>query len=238
MAFSSFSSTQNYITLNSNPFLPPTPGPNDFCWYLFRTSDISGSNIYNAATSSYNTSVIVGSPTFSSSSVIDTSGNYIKLPSVNLYTSTGFTFSCWTKISSSSQTSSCTIIAIGNTNSDTLVHSYVYTNASNVVLNCACGSGSGVATSAYTAATLWDNNWHFHAITLVSGSGACKIYYDGVQILSPSNIGFSNVSLISSLAYLPWNNWYLNGATSDVRMYNSCLTANQITGLFNNGRHT
>ena len=237
MAFSSFSSFQNYICKNSNPFIPPTPSSGDLCWYLFRNTDISGSNIYNYASSTYNSSVIVGSPSFSSSSVIDTSGNYIKLPSVNLYASTGFTFSCWTKISSS-QSSSCTIVAIGNTSGDTLVHSYVYNSSTNVVLNCACGSGGGVQTSAYMATTLWDNNWHFHAITLVSGSGACKIYYDGTQILTPTNLGFSNVSLVSSLAYLPWGPWYMNGASSDVRMYNSCLTANQITGLFNAGRST
>ena len=221
----------------------PLPNSSDICWYKFKTSDITGSSVYDWVTSSIISSVLVGSPSNSNSSIILGTNKYINLPTVNLspIPPNGFTISIWVNISTS-QASPCTIFCVGNNNSynNGIPYSIIYASASNCYLTTVIGGGGtgGAQSASFPATHFFDGNWHLHTLSIPFATGLnAQAYYDGVLWGSPnkSSLGLESTSTLGILA---WGPWYINGSFSDLRMYNYALSATQVGALFTAGRIT
>ncbi len=112
-------------------------------------------------------------------------------------------------------------------------------------INCGVDS-NGIWIGGYTSAAVNDGRWHFIACTLSEANGnpitpsAIAAYADGVIVpMSTAQIG-SATSPISGLGpaiigyHQAWNN-YFNGQISNVQIYNTSLSSNEINLLYREG---
>ena len=220
----------------------PLPTSTDICWYKFKTSDVTGSSVYNWATSSTVSSVLYGSPVATNGLITLGTGKYINLPTVNLspIPPNGFTISMWINISTS-EAGNCTMFCVGNNNSynNGIPYSIIYASSSNCYLTTVIGGGGtgGAQSASYPATHCFDGNWHLHTLVLPFGGSVAKCYYDGVLWGSPNISALANEST-STAGLLAWGPWYINAGFSDIRMYNTALSVAQVGSLFTTGRIT
>ncbi len=112
-------------------------------------------------------------------------------------------------------------------------------------VNCGVDS-NGIWIGGYTSATVNDGNWHFVVCTLSATPGSAIVtsslnaYVDGSPApMSATQIG-SATAPINGLGpsvigyHAAWNN-YFSGQISNVQVYNTSLTSNQIQLLYQEG---
>lgn len=123
-------------------------------------------------------------------------------------------------------------LASGGGNS--LCNIYFYRN--NSVIWCACSSSNVTTPTTWEAAT-----WHM--LTITCDGTTAKIYLDGGYIASTTpgsstpnvNFAIGNRSGAST-GESGYSSYFMNGKISDVRMYATCLSANDVAELYNMGR--
>ena len=96
--------------------------------------------------------------------------------------------------------------------------------------------GVNYQTGVHTDVNYWDGHWHHVVFTIESGFQ--KIYFDGVEVGSASNVGFLATSdeplLIGTCSSY---NRYYEGAIDDVRFYDRALSADEVAEIARNGNH-
>ncbi len=94
--------------------------------------------------------------------------------------------------------------------------------------------GIDYQTGVYTDVEYWDNQWHHLAYVIKSGEQ--KIYYDGIEVGSSSNVGVFDLSdntdpiRIGAAYFEPTDDYtkYYNGLIDDVQLYNRSLSRAEI----------
>ena len=123
---------------------------------------------------------------------------------------------------------------IANGGSNALCNIYFHGN--NSVIWCVCGSSNVTTPTTWGAAT-----WHM--LTITCDGTTAKIYLDGEytasttpgSLIQNTNFAIGNRSGIST-GESGYSSYFMNGKISDVRMYATCLSANDVAELYNMGR--
>ncbi|WIB64211.1 signal peptidase I [Curtobacterium sp. MCBD17_040] len=161
--------------------------------------------------------------------VTSTSTTKITAPSV-------FTVEAWIRTS----TAAGKVIGFGNsqTGSSSAYDRQLYINSAGAVSFSVYNSGNITLTSTKTVT---DGRWH-HVVGTMSSSGMV-LYVDGVSVATNTNtaaepdsgwwrIGYDN---LSGWQNAPTSNYY-KGDLDDVAVYNSALSAAQVSALYSAGR--
>ena len=83
-----------------------------------------------------------------------------------------------------------------------------------------------------------NNTWH-HVVGTVSSTGDMKIYLDGTQTGSQTGAPARNMTQsVLSGVYLDGNQQFFSGEISKIQVYDTVLTATDVTDLYNAGSGT
>lgn len=97
------------------------------------------------------------------------------------------------------------------------------------------GPGGG-SINAWGTAVVGLNNWHMVTSVYFNDTGKLKIYVDGVLDTIITNISTANGAITTALSIgkdSSMNDYYLNGAMDDVRVYGRSLNIYEIQHLYN-----
>ena len=157
--------------------------------------------------------------------------NSISIPKVVLPSNTtNWSFACWFKLANTTSTSAACLFSErtgGNANGYTI---FIYPSSSNVLVDD--GTRWTIKPMTFAAST-----W-YHFVVTRSASGK-KIYVNGVELSSTSTVGTTtainnNGCLIglaqSSTALVTGNQGWI-GDLNDVRIYNNCLSVEEVKEL-------
>jgi len=149
------------------------------------------------------------------------------------------TFSVWLKTSSNAIQ---TILGTRNVNTDGWVIQW-NGPSTGVLFYRPGGVNNGIYSTTGNAANLTDGNWH-HLVIVRAGTGNNKIYVDGVSQTLNTAFGDENLTdpqssknLLIGAGYTTGGALfrYFDGEISNLAIYNSALSASQVSTLFNFG---
>ncbi len=158
--------------------------------------------------------------------------SYINLGSgVSSYTSGNFAVSFWAYATGASGSTAVSSVASGGWNSNLFVI-YVGDTAINGAAKVYWNGGT-IATAA--AASTVTNGWHFFAVT--DNGGTMNIYIDGANAAAGSVSG--TITAVSTFIGAADDDGsptqFYPGEISNVQIYNSSLSQNEITSLYDEG---
>ena len=154
-----------------------------------------------------------------SSSKIDLGGSIISVGS--------FTVSLW--LNANNVTTAGRAFHLGQ--GDNVSNISIFVASGNLTLRF-LDSGSNLRDASITAST---NTWYHAVITFDSSTNILKSYVNDTEELSVTTSGFStlgNYGLIGARAYN--NDQFFNGKIDQVRIYNTALSATDISNIYNN----
>ena len=97
---------------------------------------------------------------------------------------------------------------------------------------------NGSSVSAQSSVAMTNNTWH-HVVGTVSSTGDMKIYLDGTQTGSQTGAPARNMTQsVLSGVYLDGNQQFFSGEISKIQVYDTVLTATDVTDLYNAGSGT
>lgn len=162
---------------------------------------------------------------------LDGSNDYVSTPPGLVSTLTDFTVSTWVSLDSTPTWSRVFDFGSG-------INTYMFLTpySSTGTARFAITTGSGAGEQQINGpAPLPTGGWHHVAVTLAGGVGI--LYVDGVEVarnsamtLTPASLGNTTQNWIGRSQ---WNDPYLNGRVDDFRIYNSALSAAEISSLAN-----
>ena len=170
----------------------------------------------------------------------DGSNDYLELPITSALNITGaMTVSGWFKVSS--QSTAQFIICKDDTSNrvfNVAVLESSSGNANKLIFNIYNG---GSATSVLTAGTVTDNNWHHFAGVFVP-STSLTLYIDGTASTNTTSIP-SSIDMSTDEGNTPirignheGNALYTNGLIDEVAIWDTALSASDVTSIYNNGK--
>ena len=182
-----------------------------------------------------------------SANFIATSNNFLSYNSPALYYLNyyGMTFTLWAKITSNSGVNA-RLFEFGNKTA-TFYLSLSKDSGNNINFTNKSTTAGNSASYIYNAQNLIDNNWHFYAWTINSSNSLINSdvnawsFYIDKNYINPNISSVIDVSTGSSTwsncigkSILSDNDSYLDGCINDFRVYNTVLTSNQISTIYNN----
>ena len=213
--------------------------------YDFSSSSFRGPNIIrNTApgdTSYIYNGTMVNNPAINSAGVTTQSSSvlfnssqqqYIKVPAFNT-TNSGMTFTFWFK--SNNNNTWARIFDFGNGPGSNNILAFV----NNGYLGFSVYLGGNAYQPTNVIPNINNNIWTHVAWTLTYPNG-WNIYVNGT-LYTNFSAGYYPNTVFKNLNYIGKSNWndpYFNGNIADFRMYNSVLTAADITGIYNNDKST
>ena len=152
----------------------------------------------------------------------------------------------------STNTSNASFAAWVNCNNVSTYNNFIgkgyYSNSNNanyvILVNYANASPvftirlNGLVVSAQSSVAMTNNTWH-HLVGTVSSTGDMKIYLDGTQTGSQTGAPARNMTqILLSGVYLDGNQQFFSGEISKIQVYDTVLTAADVTDLYNAGSGT
>jgi hypothetical protein len=193
-------------------------------WYK-----LDASEIYNSSSTEWEVNNAL-SP-WTSSLDFDGINDYINLGNdSSLRITTAMSVSCWVKITDSGQN---TIVG-RELGSGTGRDWKLYLVSGIIYFWCSANGTASDITVLSSSSTVNDGNWH--NLTAVNNGTNQYIYIDGV--LNNSNSGGQTINASTANNYIGSRNgtgFFFNGSISNVAIYNTALSASNVTTLYNNG---
>lgn len=166
--------------------------------------------------------------------LFDGNDDYLAVPSLDAYTFSSFTISCWYRSNQTSSTDDQYIIVNENTvNSDIVAFGPTDDGGHTDQLRLRMNGPVASQDLFYSTTDIVDMVLHHLAATWDQPSGAVRIYVDGK--LETSDTYTSAAIQPNETFYIgdqPGNTEQVNGWLSDLRIYNRALSANEIYQLY------
>ncbi|HYH04146.1 MAG TPA: LamG-like jellyroll fold domain-containing protein, partial [Bacillota bacterium] len=224
------------LTPSPTPTPTATAGTNPVVWYQFDQS--SGTTVTDSINGKNAT--LVNGPTWvagkSGNAVnLDGSNDYVNLPQGMVSALGNFTISVWVKLDSIS-----TWARIFDFGSGTNANMFLTPRgSSNGVRFAITTGGYGSEQQINSQAALPTGVWKHVAVT--KSGNVAKLYVDGVEVgsnsnmtLSPSNLGSTSANYIGRSQY---SDPYLDGQVDSFKIYNRALSAAEITSEFSSAKY-
>ncbi len=116
----------------------------------------------------------------------------------------------------------------------------IMVNGSNDTVRVRADTSAGTAQDSYGTVTLFDDQWHFVALTV--NNGTWELYKDGVSqgtatYTAGTGLANSGQALRFGVRTNNVNNAAFRGTVDEVRMYNRVITAAEVSLLYNSSNH-
>ena len=172
------------------------------------------------------------------------SSSHMDFPSPIPYTNTDMTFSCWVKLNSAFSSSFRTIIGAGNKSTGEgiirLLLRYDSANSYKIEpVRAYSGNSYYTASSNYSAQTINAGSWYNIVYTYSASGNTAKIYINGSLVsttsLTTTSTDPTNSGVLALGQYRDGASSALfwNGSIDQVRIYDSALSAENVTSLYN-----
>lgn len=143
------------------------------------------------------------------------------------------TVSLWAKLNGSCPSGFCRVWNIFDSVSD-YVTSYQQNSNNNLVFVIKMAGLSAITTTYSNGWDETDNSWHHLGYTWSNSTGV-KIYFDGSEVATGTNVS-STANTAAFVLGTELNSGFFNGSMDDVRFYNRSLLSSEIFELYNRTR--
>ena len=217
-------------------------------YFPFESTDVSGTTLTNRANSSYNATLYNGASLSTTvyklgSSSLSLTASSSQYAQISNFTSTinGLTFAFWYKSNGTGIYGRVFDFGNGSPNENILVTPNAGSN--NLLCSYFYGSSGTSYSSSLSDINYNDNVWRHIVWTLTyatagSATSTWNVYVNGVNKSSVSTNAYPTTSVTRANSYIGRSGWaadaYYNGNIDEFRIYNTVLSAADVTALYNN----